>query len=47
MIFCVAYGSDADYELLQAHWPTPAAARCATGTPETIQDLYKILSSYF
>lgn len=46
LVFCVAYGNDADYDTMQ----TLAAAgggEVRPGTTETIRDLYKILSTYF
>jgi len=46
VIFCVAYGSDADYELLQS-LADASGGQVRQGTTETIRDLYKILSSYF
>ena len=46
VIFCVAYGSDADYEVLQA-LASASNGQVREGTPETIRDLYKVLSSYF
>ena len=44
--FCVAYGSDADMGTLQA---IAAATEGQTrrGSPETIRELYKLLSTYF
>ncbi len=46
IIFSVAYGSDADYKLLET-LSTVSGGQVRAGTPETIRDLYKILSSYF
>jgi Ca-activated chloride channel family protein len=46
VIFAVAYGRDADYEVLQA-LADASNGQVREGTPETIRDLYKILSSYF
>jgi Ca-activated chloride channel homolog len=46
VIFCVAYGSDADFGLLQM-LADASGGQVRAGTPETIQNLYKILSSYF
>ncbi|HNS51710.1 MAG TPA: substrate-binding and VWA domain-containing protein [Anaerolineae bacterium] len=46
LVFCVAYGDDADMEMLQAI-AEPSGGRALRGDPETIQSLYKILSQYF
>jgi Ca-activated chloride channel family protein len=46
VIFAVAYGGDADYEVLQA-LADASGGEVRAGTPETIRDLYKILSTYF
>ncbi len=46
IIFCVAYGSDADYNVLRTI-AEASGGQVRAGTPETIRDLYKILSSYF
>ena len=46
IIFSVAYGNDADMRLLET-LSTPSGGQVRAGTPETIRDLYKILSSYF
>jgi Ca-activated chloride channel family protein len=46
IIFCVAYGSDADYNTLRA-LAEASGGQVRAGTPDTIRDLYKILSSYF
>jgi Ca-activated chloride channel family protein len=46
VIFCVAYGRDADYEVLRAI-AEASGGQVREGTTETIRDLYKILSSYF
>jgi Ca-activated chloride channel homolog len=46
VIFAVAYGSDADYDVLQA-LADASGGEVRAGTPETIRDLYKILSTYF
>jgi hypothetical protein len=46
LVFCVAYGSDADYKVLQA-LADAGGGQVRAGAPETIRDLYKILSSYF
>lgn len=46
LIFAVAYGSDADYKLLET-LAQAGGGQVRAGTPETIKELYKILSSYF
>jgi len=46
VIFCVAYGRDADYSVLQ-DLADASGGQVREGTTETIRDLYKILSSYF
>jgi Ca-activated chloride channel family protein len=46
IIFAVAYGSDADYRLLET-LAQASGGQVRAGTPETIKELYKILSSYF
>jgi len=46
MVFCVAYGSDADHDMLGA-LADATGGQVRDGTPETIQNLYKILSQYF
>ncbi len=46
VIFCVAYGSDSDYNVLQS-LADASGGQVREGTTETIRDLYKILSSYF
>ncbi|MCX6030538.1 MAG: VWA domain-containing protein, partial [Chloroflexi bacterium] len=46
IIFCVAYGSDADKNVLQT-LADASGGQVKAGTTETIRDLYKILSSYF
>jgi Ca-activated chloride channel family protein len=46
IVFAVAYGDDADYDLLD-ELAAASGGQVREGTPETIQDLYKILSSYF
>jgi Ca-activated chloride channel family protein len=46
VIFTVAYGRDADYQVLQA-LADASGGQVRAGTPETIRDLYKILSTYF
>jgi Ca-activated chloride channel family protein len=46
VVFCVAYGSDADMETLEAI-ASAAGGQARRGSPETIQELYKLLSTYF
>jgi len=46
VIFCIAYGNDADMVTLQAI-AEPTGGRVREGNLETIRDLYKILSTYF
>lgn len=46
IIFSIAYGSDADYDMLQA-LAGASGGQVKEGTPETIRELYKILSTYF
>ena len=46
IIFSIAYGTDADYEMLQA-LADASGGQVKQGTPETIRELYKILSTYF
>lgn len=46
IIFCVAYGSDADMNMLNAI-ATASGGQARRGDPETIKELYKILSTYF
>lgn len=46
IIFSVAYGSDADMQVLET-LAEASGGQVRTGTPETIRELYKILSSYF
>ena len=46
IIFSIAYGSDADYDILQA-LADVSGGQVRQGTTETIRDLYKILSTYF
>jgi len=46
VIFCIAYGRDADYDTLRAI-AEASGGQVRTGDPETIRELYKILSSYF
>jgi Ca-activated chloride channel family protein len=46
IIFSIAYGSDADYDMLQA-LADASGGQVKQGTTETIRELYKILSTYF
>ena len=46
IIFSIAYGDDADYEMLQA-LADASGGQVKQGTTETIRELYKILSTYF
>jgi Ca-activated chloride channel homolog len=46
LVFCVAYGDDADMGMLQAI-AEPSGGQALQGDPATIRDLYKILSQYF
>lgn len=46
VIFCIAYGSDADYNVLQ-NIADASGGQVREGNEETIRELYKILSSYF
>lgn len=46
VIFCIAYGSDADYDVLQTI-ADASGGQVWEGNEETIRELYKILSSYF
>lgn len=46
VIFCIAYGRDADYDTLEA-LAEASGGQVREGTTETIRELYKILSSYF
>ena len=46
IIFSIAYGDDADYEMLQA-LAEASGGQWKQGTTETIRELYKILSTYF
>ena len=46
IIFSIAYGEDADYEMLQA-LADASGGQVKQGTTETIRELYKILSTYF
>jgi len=46
VVFCVAYGSDADMGTLESI-ASPTGGQARRGSPETIQQLYKLLSTYF
>jgi Ca-activated chloride channel family protein len=46
VVFCIAYGGDADIATLQAI-AEPTGGQVREGNLETIRDLYKILSTYF
>jgi len=46
VVFCVAYGRDADMDMLE-RISTAAGGQTRRGSPETIQELYKVLSTYF
>ena len=46
LIFCVAYGGDADMNMLKAI-AEASGGQARRGDPETIKELYKILSTYF
>jgi len=46
VVFCIAYGDDADMNMLQAI-AEPSGGQVIKGDPETIRELYKILSTYF
>ena len=46
VVFCIAYGSDADYEVLETI-AGASGGQVRTGDLETIRELYKILSTYF
>jgi len=46
VIFCVAYGEDADYDVLEA-LAEASGGQVRQGDLTTIQDLYKTLSTYF
>jgi Ca-activated chloride channel homolog len=46
IIFCIAYGSDADYDML-GRIAEATDGQVREGDLETIRQLYKILSSYF
>jgi Ca-activated chloride channel family protein len=44
--FCIAYGSDADMDTLESI-ADATGGQTRRGSPETIQQLYKLLSTYF
>ena len=46
VIFCIAYGDDADYDTLR-RLAEATGGQVRAGDLETIQELYKILSTYF
>ncbi len=46
VVFCVAYGADADIDTLES-LSGATGGQTRRGSPETIQELYKILSTYF
>lgn len=46
VIFAIAYGEDADYDMLQ-QLADSTGGQARAGTVETIRGLYKILSTYF
>lgn len=46
VVFCVAYGSDADMDTLEV-LSEAAGGQTRRGSPETIRQLYKLLSTYF
>jgi len=46
VVFCIAYGRDADYEVLET-LASASGGQVRTGDLETIRELYKILSTYF
>jgi Ca-activated chloride channel family protein len=46
IVFSVAYGGDADMKVLET-LAQASGGQVRVGTPETIRELYKILSSYF
>jgi Ca-activated chloride channel family protein len=46
VVFCIAYGRDADFDVLQAI-ANASGGQVREGNEETIRELYKILSSYF
>jgi Ca-activated chloride channel family protein len=46
VVFCVAYGTDADTGTLE-QISSATGGQTRRGSPETIQELYKVLSTYF
>jgi len=46
IIFSIAYGDDADYEMLHS-LADASGGQVKQGTTETIRELYKTLSTYF
>ncbi|MBM4430773.1 MAG: VWA domain-containing protein, partial [Chloroflexi bacterium] len=46
VVFCVAYGRDADMDTLE-RISAAAGGQTRRGSPETIRELYKVLSTYF
>ncbi len=46
VVFCIAYGDDADYDTLEA-LAEATGGQVRTGDLESIRQLYKILSTYF
>lgn len=46
VVFCVAYGSDADMQTLEAI-SDATGGQTRRGSPETIRQLYRLLSTYF
>ena len=46
VVFCIAYGSDADMDTLETI-AEATGGQTREGDPQTIEELYKILSSYF
>ena len=46
VVFCVAYGEDADMGTLE-EISTATGGQTRRGSPETIRQLYKLLSTYF
>ncbi len=46
VIFCIAYGEDADLDML-TEIAEPTGGQVFRGDPDTIRELYKIMSTYF
>lgn len=46
VVFCVAYGEDAEIETLE-QLSSATGGQTRRGSPETIRELYKLLSTYF